>query len=184
MRKWICGALLLVMCMECAGCASVQKKFTRKKKEPAHVPAVIYFDETPYQKKYSNSYTYKTHYMFWRSWHSDLLDQLGGNRKKIARSAQEAYGHLDQMQKLLLPEKRSFLQPELDSFKVILDRINSNNYSESEEGGMRAELEKIRRLVSNDFYFDKIKDQILSDKIDLGPSPEVTQDAGKQTPGG
>ena len=60
-KKTILFLLLMALMINLAGCASVQKKFTRKKKEPKHVPAAVYFEEGPYQKKYSSSYYYKTH---------------------------------------------------------------------------------------------------------------------------
>jgi hypothetical protein len=166
-RFFVC-VVLAGMLMDLSGCASVQKKFTRKKKEPKHVAAAIYLEDVAYVKKFSNSYYYKTHYMFWRSWHSDMINELGGNRKRLARSAQEAYSHLEQLAQYLTPEKQTELKPHLEALAQLREKIERGSYSESETGGMRTELEKIRRLVSNDFYYEKVKAFILPDKVDLG----------------
>ncbi len=168
MKKWVGFFLVLVMAMNVAGCASVQKKFTRKKKEPRHVPAVVYLEEGTYQKKYSNVYYYKTHFTFWKSWQDELINQLGGNGKKVSRTASEALGHLQEMNHYLTPVKQEELKSQLDALTKIAQRIESGGYPDSEVGGIRVELEKIRRIVSNNFYYDKIKDDLLPESIDLG----------------
>lgn len=168
MRKWFWILLIALMVFDAAGCATVQKKFTRKKKEPKHVPTAIYLQEGPYQKKYSNAYYYKSHYTFWKSWHEDLLKQLGGNHKKVARCAQEASGHLNEMYQYLVPEKQSSLKPQVDALNKIAKQIESRQFTQSEEGPMLVELQKIKRIVSNDYYFNKVQNDLLPDKIDLG----------------
>jgi hypothetical protein len=155
-----------------SGCASVQKKFTRKKKEK-RTPNAIFIDEGPYQKQFSNEYYYKNHYTMWKSWHDELLGQLGGNRKKVERCAQEAYNHLSDMANYLQPEKRAELKPLVEDLSRLVTKIESGSYSDSDEGGMRSELEKIKRLVANDFYYNKVKDSLLADEIDLGGGSSV-----------
>ena len=165
-NKWVLSVLCFFL-IGLTGCATVQKKFVRKKNEPAHIPSVIYFQEGPYQKKYSNAYYYKTHFTMWKSWQGELLLQWGGNNRKVARCAQEAYSHLTEMSRYLVPEKQTELQPELDSMSRIMKRIDSGSYAESEKGGLRTELEKIKRLVANNFYYDKVKDSVLADEAGL-----------------
>ncbi len=167
-KRFLSFLLLVVFVAGLAGCATVQKKFTRKKRTPKHTPASIYFQEGPYQKKFSNDYYYKTHYTFWRTWQDELITQLGGNQKKVARSAQEALGHLTEMNRYLAPEKQAELKPQLDDLTRITRNIEGRGLSDSEIGSVRVELEKIKRIVSNGFYYDKVKDQLLPDTIDLG----------------
>src|SRR3989338_2028103 len=169
MKKWIGFLLMGVVLINSAGCASVQKKFTRKKKEPRHIPAAVYLQETgSYQKKYSNDYYYKTHFTFWKSWQDELINQLGGNNKKVTRSAQEALGHLREMNNYLTPLKQEELRPQLDSLAKINQRIESSGYSDAEIGSLRVELERIMRIVSNNFYYDKVKNEIIPETVDLG----------------
>lgn len=158
----------LIAAISLSGCATVQKKFTRKKKEPAYKPSAVYIEEGPYQKKYSNDYYYKTHYTFWSSWHSEMLNQLNGNRKRLARAAQETIGHLTEMNQYLQPEKQAELKPYYDSMSQICKRLGGGTFSDSEKGGIRTELERMKRIISSNFYYDKIKASLVSDKVDLG----------------
>jgi hypothetical protein len=167
-RKKIASLLVLSSLFALPGCASLPKKFIRKKAAPAHTPSVVYIEKGPYQKKYSNEYYYKTHYTLWRTWQDETLDNLNGNAKKLARSAQEAYSNLDQMSRYLKPEKQALLKPLLDEMKAMMDKLQTSNNSRSQTASMRTDLERIQRLVSNDFYYDKIKADILPDEVDLG----------------
>ncbi len=170
MKKGVVAVLILSLVFSLAGCASVQKKFTRKKKEK-YQPSVIFLEETTYQKKYSNDYYYKTHFTMWRTWHDELIQQLGGNSKKLRRCAQETYNHLTEMNRYLTPEKQGELQPILNTVAQITKRIDNGTVSSSEIGTVRVELEKMRRLVTNDFYYDKVKDFLMPDVVDLGSAP-------------
>lgn len=157
--------LPVIVLTQLVGCATVQKKFTRKKKEPAHVTSTIYVDKGPYQKKFSNSYYYTTHYTQWQAWHGELIDELNGNRKRATHSAQEAQNHLSAMLGYLKPEKQLTLKPELDSLSSIVHRMELGTLTSSEMGGIRVELEGIKRRVEGGFYHSKIKDDILPDEV-------------------
>lgn len=168
--KKIVGLILLVfLALDFGGCASVQKKFIRKKKEPKHVPAAIFYQtETSTQKKYSNVYYYKNHYIFWRSWQADLIGDLkGGNEKKLKRSAQEALSNLAGMNDYLTPKKQGELKPQLDALSQIVQKIESGQISSSVAGTLQSDAERMRRVVSNDFYYDKVKNDVLPDTVDL-----------------
>jgi uncharacterized protein YceK len=179
MKKSVWAVLFVFLILNLAGCATVQKKFTRKKKEK-YQPAVIYLEETTYQKKFSNDYYYKTHYTMWRTWHDELIKQLGGNSKKLSRCAQETYNHLVEMNRYLNPDKQAQLKPILDSVSQITRKIDAGNVSSAEIGTVRAELEKERRLIANDFYYDKVKDALVPDVVDLGASPSPVTPAESQ----
>lgn len=179
MKKSAWTVLAIFLILNLAGCATVQKKFTRKKKEK-YEPAVIYLEETTYQKKFSNDYYYKTHYTMWRTWHDELIKQLGGNSKKLSRCAQETYNHLVEMNRYLNDEKKAALQPIMESVSRLTKKIDEGNVSSSDIGNVRTELEKDRRLISNDFYYDKVKDSLIPDVVDLGASPSPVTPAESQ----
>ena len=168
MKKLATFLLFMTLVINLSGCASVQKKFTRKKKEPAHIAAAVYFEEGPYQKKYSNAYYYKTHYTMWKSWQDDLINGIGGNRKKTERNAEEALNHLTEMSHYLAPEKEKELEPLLEELTTLTKKIDMGTYSNSENADLRVELQKIKRLVSNDFYYDKVANEILPDTVNTG----------------
>ncbi len=168
MRKKTVLALLLVATVGLSGCETLPKKFIRKKKEPAHRAATVYLDEGPYQKQFSNEYYYKTHFTFWRTWHDDMLNNLTGNSKKLQRTAEESYSHLEQMGRYLTPEKKAQLDPLVEEMDRYRKRFEQNTPSRTEAAGMRSDLERVRRLVSNDFYYDKVKADVLPETVDLG----------------
>ena len=175
MKKIAWFILLVFLALDLDGCASVQKKFIRKKKVPAHVPAAIFYqEESPTQKKYSNVYYYKNHYIFWRSWQADLIADLkGGNEKKLKRSAQEALSNLTGMNDYLTPQKQGELKPQLDALSQIVQKVESGQISSSVAGTLQSDAERIRRVVSNDFYYDKVKDDVLPDIVKLGSSLDI-----------
>ena len=180
MKKFFLYLMVVFLVAGVSGCASVEKKFTRKKKAPEHVAAAVYIEQGSYQKKYSNEYYYKTHFTYWESWQDEFLKSLGGNSKKVERCAEEALSQLVEMNRYLVPAKQAELKPMLDSLGQIVDKIERGNYSKSDHASMKEELEKIKRIVSNNFYFDKVKDSLLPDKVDLGTAtaePVATQAA-------
>ena len=174
MKKILYFFIALILAADLAGCSShtLQKKFTRKKKQPGRIAPVIYTQEGAYQKKYSNEYYYKTHFTMWKTWHGELINQLGGNHKKMTRCAQEAVSHLSEMQHYLAPEEQETLGEELGALKKISKKIEDSVFSDSEIGPTRVELERIRRVVSNGYTFDRVKHAILSDEIDLAEEGE------------
>jgi hypothetical protein len=171
MRKKLAAGLAVFLMLGLAGCESLPKKFIRKKKEPKHKAATVFLDEGEYQKQFSNEYYYKTHYTFWKTWHDDMLANLTGNSKKLRRAAQESYSHLEQMSKYLNAERQASLKPHLDAIAGYRAKFEQGNYSKSSLMAMRTDVERTKRLVANDFYFDKVKADILPDVVDLGSAP-------------
>lgn len=168
--------LWVVICLfglELAGCATVQKKFTRKKKEPARQTVILPLDQGPYQKRYSNDYYYKTHYTMWRTWHDELLNELGGNSKRVARAAEEDLSNLQSMQTYLVGDKKDQLGLVLGSLNAVLAKIDQGRMASGEEATIKSELERIGRTVASNFYYDKIKDSLLPDTVDLGAQDAV-----------
>jgi len=176
MRTWGRILAMLVIVTTMTGCATVQKKFTRKKKVPDRIAPVIYIEQGPYQKKYSNSYYYKTHFSLWKSWHDDLLTQLGGNGKKVSRAGQEVYSNAVEMNRYLNPEKQAEFKIHVDALKKVLDEMERATSRSVEKASFRVELERIRREIANGFSYESVKGDLLPDAVDLGD-----QDAAAST---
>lgn len=182
MKKRIGWLLAGATLMNVVGCASLPKKFTRKKKTPAHVAQVVYLQEGQYEKQFSNPYYYKTHFTFWKSWHEEWLRWLGGNHKKVARCAQEAVNHLTEMVHYLTPEKQGELKPHLEALSRLAEKVQSGGYSHSDESMTRAELERIERAVDGNFTYNKMKDNLLPDNIDLSSPDSAAKPADSASP--
>lgn len=171
-KKLICGILALCV-LAVSGCETLPKKFIRKKPKPAYTPSVVFVDQGAFQKKYSNEYYYKTHFTLWKTWQDEILLNLGGNAKKVKRSAEEAYSHLEQMSRYLKPEKQAKLQPLMDESNRYMRRFQDGNDSRTAAMAMKSDLETLRRRVNNDFYFEKVKADILPDTVDLGSGSQA-----------
>ena len=167
MRKILRALLIVTLIADLAGCATVQRKFTRKKKEPKHVAQAIAFDKGEFEKKYSNEYYYKTHYTYWKAWQGEWIDGLAGNRKRTARNGQEALSHLEGMTHYLKPEKTRALQNALKELGGIQKTIEAGQLTGSGVGPIRTELEKWRRLITNDYSYEEVRDSLLPDSLDL-----------------
>ena len=170
MRRKLFLGMVVFLALGMTGCASsdsIAKKFMRKKKEPEHKASTVFLDEGPYQKKFSNDYYYKTHYTLWKSWQGEIVDNLNGNAKRLERSAEEAYSHLEQMSRYLQPEKKAELMPLVEELDKYRTKITNGTLSRSEAMSLRSDLERLERLVANDFYYDKVKDQLVADQVDL-----------------
>ncbi len=166
-RKMMMG-LAVFLVLGLVGCETLPKKFIRKKKEPLHKPSVVFLDEGASQKQFSNEYYYKTHYTLWKTWHDDMLDSLSGNSKKLRRASQEAFSNLEQMSRYLQPEKQTQLMILVNEVDGYRKKFEQGSLSQSTENAMRSEIEKTKRLVANDFYYDKVKGELQADVVDLG----------------
>ena len=173
MRKKFFYGMLVLCVLAVSGCASLPKKFIRKKPKPEHTPSVVYVEQGPYQKKYSNEYYYKTHYTLWKTWQDEILSNLGGNAKKVSRSSEEAYSHLEQMGRYLKPEKQAELKPLIDELGRYMHRFQEGRDSRPALMALKSDLDTLRRRVNNDFYYDKVKADLLPDTVDLGSGPKT-----------
>lgn len=173
-RRILAALIVLALAAGTTGCATVQKKFTRKKKTPERNRSVIYLDEGAHQKKYSNAYYYKTHFTFWRTWHDELIDNLrNGNNKRLRRSLQEVVSHLTEMSGSLEPEAKSGLDEQIGRLELIRGRIESGYYNAGFEN-LRPEIEQIGRVLNSNYSYGKVQDKLRPDQVDLGagsPAP-------------
>lgn len=161
--------IVVLVALQLTGCETIPKKFIRKKPKPAYTPSVVYTDQGPYQKQFSNEYYYKTHFTLWKSAQDDAMDSaVGGNSKRLRRSLEEAVSHLDQMSHYLKPEKAAELAPRVEELQKNMALLRSLALSKSREVEMRADLERMKRVVSGDFYYDKVREDVLPDDVHLG----------------
>jgi hypothetical protein len=165
MKKTTTFLILAALLAGVSGCETLPKKFIRKKKEPAYRPSTVLLDEGPYQKQYSNEYYYKQHFTLWRTWHSELITQLGGNHRQVARAAQESLGHMQDMNRYLKPERQTEMAPLLEEMGKITKRIEAGTYSKTDALAMRSDIERVQRQVASNFYYDKIKQDLIEDTV-------------------
>ena len=162
MRRLLCLALMLVVTAGLmSGCATAKKKFIRKRKHQVVRPVV--YTEQEYVQQYSNKYRYETHFTYWKTWHSEFLKYLGENAKRERRSAEEAISHLEEMMRYLKEPKHSELAghiEELKQLKIMIERTGN-------PVGLTHKLERLGRVIESKFYYKKINQYLILDKIDL-----------------
>ena len=171
MRKKFLIFLVILLTLQISGCASstFAKKFIRKKSKPDYTPSMVYTDQGPYQKQYSNEYYYKTHFTMFKASLEDAVDSaVGGNGKRLRRALEETHSHLDQMSHYLKPQKAAELAPAMEAVQKNLALLRRTSMSSSREVEMKMDLERLMRLVSSNFYYDKVKEDVLPDDVTLG----------------
>ena len=109
-----------------AGCEPLRKKFTRQKKANAQVDngfsPVLEPEEYPTPAK-NPEMSYQQHYSLVKVWYKDLwtaLDERGSDKQQ-KYLLKQIHSHIDEMRKLVVPEK----QAKLDELAGLLSYYNS-----------------------------------------------------------
>lgn len=157
MKRWLVVIIIFFMALDAAGCASLQKKFTRKKK--AEVKRPRFYQLKKYVKTPSPE-LYKKHYAYWMTWQSELLSNLGKSHKKDMRCIEEILGNLYDMQNILVPEKADQLKLHIDRLLEVKDTIFKEELSQYNRHYIRSTLEREDRAIKREFCYAKVKDYL------------------------
>jgi len=121
----------------------------------------VIYTQSEYQKEFTNKYYYQNHFTYWKTWHEELMTYLGRNAKRESRSLNEIISNLTDMRDLLIEPKRSELDAYIEELKKIVESIKNGKRGFAERGS----LDRIRRQIAGDFYYEKVKDSIMPDDI-------------------
>ena len=156
--KRMCAVIMIIcVAVTLVGCDSLQKKFTRKKKETKPIPRLYQIKK--YDIKPSVA-LYSKHYAYWQSWMSELLQDLGQNSKKDVRSVEEALNQARSMQSILVQEKADQLEKQIKEIEEAKDVIVREELSQFNKSQVLMTLERADRTIKRDFSAKKIKDYI------------------------
>ena len=151
-------ALILILCVAFSGCAGLQRKFVRKKKkEEKLAPVIVTYD---YEKNLRIEELYKKRFLFWRSWHGELIDRMGGTYKKRIECYDQAIMNLMEMEKYLTGVKAQEIKPFVEKMKSIDLDIKKKKLSKGERIRLKSLLEKTKRRVDKKFSYPKVKDSL------------------------
>ncbi len=164
LRSALCAALAATLVLGGAGCATVKKKFTRKKSVQDVRPVV--YTEKDYAKPYTNEYYYTNNFNMWKVWQEELVKSIGGNAKSSKRAATEAVARLKEMQSYLEEPKFTELGEQIAQVERAATDIEMG-VSDSRGGQAKFTLEKTLRLIKSGFYTDDVKPWIKKDEIVL-----------------
>jgi len=147
---------ILCISITLAGCAGMQRKFARKKpeeKKPA--PVITTFD---YAKELRVDELYKKRFLFWKSWHGELIDRMDGGYKKRAECYGQMMENLLEMQKYLNGQKSAEIEAFITEIKSIDPDVKKKDLTNSERYRIKQVLEKTKRLIDKRFAYSDVKD--------------------------
>ncbi len=154
--------VLLVAAVGLSGCAQLREKFVRKPKEEKAASrrycAVKAYDIRPSLELYTKRY------VFWKTWHKELLAVLGGsNHKKTLVAIEQEIVNLRDMRNMLIDEKAEELQKPIDEIMKIETALKKEKVTRGNEVRMRRRLESLGRQVKRNFSYTKVRGVIRDD---------------------
>ncbi len=150
--------VIIILCVSIAGCAGVQRKFARKKKEEEkQLPIVTTYD---YAKELRVDELYKKRFLFWKSWQGELIDRIGDGYKKRTECYDELMQNLKEMQKYLNDEKYKELEIFITEIKSVDPDVKKIDLTNSERYRIAQLLEKTKRLIDKRFSYKEVKNQL------------------------
>ncbi len=161
MRRIAFYFILAVLVMNICGCASMQKKFTRKKKQEDPRSNVILALEE-YDKLADYHELYKKHYLLWQYWHDELINSIKENYKKQKNCAKETLENLSALKKYISADKQELLDGYIMRVEEIKRRIDTRYTNKIEQDRMSRELEKIKRLIDKEYRYSEIQSYVVA----------------------
>ena len=156
-KRFFISIFALMLLVSFTGCAALQRKFTRKKKNDGGrvAPVITTYD---YSKDLRVDELYKKHFLFWKTWHSELIDRMDTGHKKRAACFDHAVANLVEMKNYLADPKAQELDPYIEKMANITNDIRDKRLSKSEKYNLKQMLEKTQREINKYFSFSDVKD--------------------------
>ena len=156
---------VLAMSLSFSSCETLRKKFTRKKKQAEEKDFAPVLEPQEYLAPEENPVEdYQQHYHLVKAWYRDLWTALDEklSDKSIKYTLKQVFSHLDEMQRLLKPEKKS---------EVVKLRVYLSYYDQSLDSPLP--MRNISRIKSDLRAFDRqLRDHLRIDRVkqDLVPA--------------
>ncbi len=156
-RRFFISIFALMLLLSFTGCAALQRKFTRKKKkdEGRVVPVITTYD---YSKDLRVEELYKKRFLFWRTWHDELINRMDAGHKKRVACFDSALENMIEMRKYLASPKAEELDLYIKKMIDIDKDIKEDRLTRSEKYNIKQALEKIKRQVNKNFSFSDVEE--------------------------
>jgi hypothetical protein len=158
-RTWVVVAGVV---LACAGCESMQKKFTRKPKEPVARPSpVVSFRN--YMEGTTPMERYRKHYAMFSYWNDQLITELQQrdvSPKRAKRASQGALQELDTLRDLLRDDAVAELQPIIQGWVQVDKQLDSTVTAGVQLKSTARILETQTRQLSRRFDWRKVEDRL------------------------
>lgn len=176
MKRSTVLVVALAVALNAAGCANLQKKFTRKKKA---VKAPRIYQLKKYEKKPASE-LYKYHFAHWSSWQDELIDEIGENQKKNVVCVDGIVTHLRDMHGLLLPPKSDEFEKHVVRMEDVRDMITRGYLTQFNKDSVKGTLEREHRAIKRDFTYDKVKEYLIDTTVDSRQVDIAEEEAEEQ----
>jgi len=115
-----------------------------------------------YKSNLTKEEIYRQNFLYWESWQGELVEALlsSRNRKKPLDCALQALKNLQEMSKMLKADTQKKLDVYFNRLQALKDEIAQDIYG-TNTSSQRMDAERIRRAVSRDFSYNKIKGSLL-----------------------
>lgn len=158
LKKAMTYSLIVIFSVSLCGCDALQRKFARKKqKEVRSAPVITTFD---YSKDLRADELYKKHFLFWKSWQTELIDRMDGGYKKRTECYDFTISSLMEMRKYLKGPKAAELDKFIIEIKSIDPDVKKERLSKSELYRMRQLLESSKRRIDRKFSYNRVRDYV------------------------
>lgn len=164
MRKLIICIILVSMIGSLCGCATIKKKFTRKKDQEKEAP--VYYTED-FEQGLFGFETYRHFYILWKAAQKQLIEELEQaqrgttNKKALTHLAQDAHLNLLKMKGLLPEQKQAEIGPYILELEDIINQLRERRWSASSAFSMKKKLSLHKRAIETNFSYKKIKDSLV-----------------------
>ena len=150
--------IILVLCFSLTGCAGLQRKFVRKKKQQDRVAPVV--TTRDYSKGLRVAELYKKHFLFWKAWQLELIDRLDAAYKKRVSCYDYTVDSLMEMKKYMRASKAEELDPFIKDIESMESLIKKKRLTKSQKYKIKQVLERTRRQIEKKFSYEDVKDHL------------------------
>ena len=157
-KKLTSAILTAILVMNLAGCDSIVRKFTRKKKAKPVRPMFYKGQEDEVTRPPLELYT--THYIYWKTWMNDLIKSAGVNKKQDKRAVNEAISNLLDMRKQLMGEKAEELDLYIEDVRRVTNKMLRQDLNQAWLNRLKQDLDKIKGRIVRKFHYKKVLDYI------------------------
>jgi hypothetical protein len=160
MRRILLILIGLTLILGLSGCATIKRKFTRKKKKENKPEVILALED--YDKFIDYHELYKKHYLLWQYWHDELIASLEKNFKKQRQCVEQSLEHLRALGKYITEEKKELLNTYVERLEEIREKILKRRLNPIERDRISRELQKLKRLIDKEFRYSEIKAYIVT----------------------
>ncbi len=162
LRRFFLLSLIGLLVLETSGCGPQWKrKFVRKKKQVTVEQPVLVL-QSEMEATQPPEVRYQAHFVYWKSWHTELIDYLGEVRKRDLRYLNGTIGELRAMAELISGPPADRLRKILTELSEMEEAWNKAPASSKPSATDRTRLEKLRREIDKNLHYSKVKQWIPS----------------------